>query len=241
MIIPARYDSHRFPGKVLVELKGKEILAWVYESACSSKAKEVCITTDDERVAALGQKLHAKVIMTSPKHSSGTSRIEEATRKLGLKEDDIVVNVQGDEPLMHPANIDQLAKILKDKPFYDMASLTAPITNTKELHNINCVKAIADKEGKALYFSRNVIPWARDDEEDLPGIWQRHLGIYSYRVGFLAKYVKWDECSYERTEKLEQLRALYNGANIALSVADKVPPPGIDTPEDLRNLENLIK
>lgn len=239
VIIPARYDSMRFPGKMLVKLKGKEILAWVYEKACLSNAGAVHIATDDERIAELCSKINAPVVMTSNKHNSGTDRVHEAAQSIGLDDDDIVVNVQGDEPLLAHANINQLAGLLQNNHDFPMASLTTPIMNEQELQDPNCVKAVQDISGRALYFSRHIIP--AGDFEAQSKIWQRHLGVYAYRMGFLTKYVSWKPSIYEKQEKLEQLRALSNGIPILLAPAQEVSPPGIDTPADLKHLEELIK
>lgn len=243
VIIPARYDSQRFPGKLLMKLKGKEILAWVYERACASRAAEVYIATDDERIAELCNSLSAKVIMTSKDHSSGTSRIHEAAEKINCDSEEIIVNVQGDEPLLATENIDRLAEMLDTNLQCDMASLTAPIATEAELNNPNCVKALTDRDGLALYFSRSPVPHSGGKlKESLPSqLWQRHLGIYAYRMSFLSQYTQWEECAYERVEKLEQLRAIYNGAKILLATTKEVPLLSIDTPADLKHLENLIK
>ncbi len=239
IIIPARYDSSRFPGKMLAKLRGKEILAWVYERALLSNADKVYIATDDNRIAEFCTNINAPVVMTSSKHNSGTDRVHEAAQSIGLNGDDLIINVQGDEPLLPPANINQLANLLHSKPDFSMASLTTPIKDEEELKDPNCVKVTQDLSGRALYFSRNIIPAA--DFIPKSDIWQRHLGIYAYRMEFLTQYVNWGLCEYERQEKLEQLRALYNGASILLAPAQEISPPGIDTPADLKYLEESIK
>ena len=253
VIIPARYASARFPGKLLAKLKGKHIIAWVYEKAMLSNASEVYVATDDERIAAVCNDLSAKVIMTSSSHTSGTSRIYEAAQKINLPDEQIIINVQGDEPLLSAKNINQLADMLMTSPDYDMASLTAPINDDKELADPNCVKALSDVNGRAIYFSRSPVPFTRppftrseessqtqkQPSSNHDNIFQRHLGIYGYRMSFLAKYVDWKPCVYEELEKLEQLRAIYYGAAILLAEAQEVPPPGVDSPEDLAALEKL--
>lgn len=239
VIIPARYESSRFPGKMLAKLRDKEILAWVYEKAKASNAKSVHIATDDDRIVDLCNKIGAPVVMTSTEHKSGTDRVHEAAKSIGLTGGDIVVNVQGDEPLLPPENINQLATLLTNTPSSKMASLTTPILNEEELKDPNCVKALQDKNGKALYFSRTAIPAGDFVAES--NIWQRHLGIYAYRMDFLTEYVRWEASSYEKQEKLEQLRALYNGTPIVLAQAQAITPPGVDTPADLQHLEKTLK
>ena len=258
VIIPARYASVRFPGKLLAKLKGRHIISWVYEKAMLSNASEVYVATDDERIAAVCNDLSAKVIMTSSSHTSGTSRIYEAAQKINLPDERIIINVQGDEPLLSAKNINQLADMLMTSPDYDMASLTAPIRDDKELKDPNCVKALSDVNGRAIYFSRSPVPFTRPPFTRPPftrsgessqtqdqlssnhdNIFQRHLGIYGYRMSFLAKYVNWKPCVYEELEKLEQLRAIYYGAAILLAEAQEIPPPGVDSPEDLAALEKL--
>ncbi len=244
VIIPARYDSSRFPGKLLTKLRGKEVLAWVYEKAMLSNASKVCIATDDVRIADFCNKLNAPVVMTSTKHSSGTERVHEAAHKMGLGGKDLVINVQGDEPLLPPTNINQLADLLIEHQDFPMASLTTPILDERELRDPNCVKAVKDANGRALYFSRSIIPGGFDtagaSKDSMANIWHRHLGIYAYRMSFLTQYVNWDECTYEKLEKLEQLRAIYNGAAILLATAKEITPPGIDTPADLIALEEYV-
>ena len=248
VIIPARYASVRFPGKLLAKLKGRHIISWVYEKAMLSNASEVYVATDDERIAAVCNDLSAKVIMTSSSHTSGTSRIYEAAQKINLPDERVIINVQGDEPLLSAKNINQLADMLMTSPGYDMASLTAPIQDDKELADPNCVKALSDVNGRAIYFSRSSVPFSRSGESvqtqqqlssSHDNIFQRHLGIYGYRMSFLAKYVNWKPCVYEELEKLEQLRAIYYGAAILLAEAQEIPPPGVDSPEDLAALEKL--
>lgn len=236
VIIPARYESHRFPGKVLARIAGKSMLQYVYEQACRSQASSIYIATDDERIAAAAADFEARIIMTSRKLASGTERVFAAASALQLGEDSLIVNVQGDEPLLPPENINQVAAVLnKDM---DMASLLAPIENDEQLKNENCVKVVSDHQGRALYFSRAVIPHSHSRATF--AYWQRHIGIYAYRMGFLNKYVHWKPCAAEKLEQLEQLRALYYGATIQLAVAQTPPPPGIDTPADLKTVEELL-
>lgn len=239
VIIPARYNSVRFPGKPLAKLKGKPLLSYVYERAMLSDASKVYIATDDKRIAELCTKINAPVVMTSVSHSSGTSRIYEAAQKLNTPMQTIIVNIQGDEPLLAEKNINQLANLLAANPEFDMASLTAPITNFQEMTDPNCVKVLSDVNGKAIYFSRSSIPFMVNKQDlSISAITQRHLGIYAYKKSFLRKYNLWQACAYEKLEKLEQLRAIYYGASIILEQAVAIPPPGVDTPQDLEKLEN---
>ncbi len=237
VIIPARYASNRFPGKVLTKIAGKPMLQYVYELACLSKASSVYIATDDHRVERLAKELGAPVIMTDANLASGTERVYEAAKILGLSADSLIVNVQGDEPLLPAENINQVASLLTGE--VDMASLTAPITARAELENRNCVKLVMDKNKRALFFSRAVIPY--DSGKGNLSHWHRHLGIYAYRLAFLAQYVSWQPSPYEELEQLEQLRALYYGATIQLASARVVPPAGVDDPTDIERIEALLK
>ena len=236
VIIPARYNSQRFPGKVLVRIGGKTVLQHVYEKACLSQASAVYVATDDERVASEASSFQASVIMTSSHLASGTERVFAAASILGLEQNCPIVNVQGDEPLLPPENISQVAALLCDA--VDMASLVVPIESDDELRSNSCVKVVSNEQEQALYFSRSIIPHS-SCEHDIT-IWQRHLGIYAYKMSFLQRYVHWKPCIYEKVEKLEQLRALYYGATIQLAVARISPPPGIDEPQDVARIEKLL-
>lgn len=248
IIIPARYDSSRFPGKPLALLQGKTMLEHVYRRACKSEANRVLIATDDTRIAEQAANWDAEVCMTATTHASGTDRLQQAVEKLGFAADEIVVNVQGDEPLIPPTIINQVANNLKANSNASIATLCEPIDDIETLNNPNVVKVIADKHGMALYFSRAPIPWARDNfsgklsEQSMPEefTWQRHIGIYAYRVSLLNSYVKWQVAPIEKIESLEQLRAMWNGARIHVEVAKECPPAGVDTPEDLQRLEQLM-
>ena len=237
VIIPARYASSRFPGKPLARLGGKPMLLWVYELALKSQARHVHIATDDERIAEVARTAGASVVMTPTTLASGTERAHAAAQQLRLPPETIIVNVQGDEPRLPPAHINQVAQLLHAHPKADMTSLSVPIEDPDQLSDRNCVKVVCDCEGRALFFSRAAIPFAADAKDTLrQGIWRRHLGIYAYRLAFLNKYVGWPRSAYEQIENLEQLRALYHGA-YALLATTKAGPPGVDTPEDLRRLE----
>jgi|JTFN01.1.fsa_nt_gb 3-deoxy-manno-octulosonate cytidylyltransferase (CMP-KDO synthetase) len=249
VVIPARYASSRFPGKPLADLAGKPMLQHVYERACESEAVRVIVATDDERIAEVARNFGAEVCMTSSDHPSGTDRLQEVVHTLGFYADDIVVNVQGDEPLIPPRIINQVAHNLMAMPMAGIATLSEPIDTVEALTNPNVVKVVTDHQGMALYFSRAPIPWPRDSfmheagranmPEGFP--WQRHIGLYAYRVKLLNDFVRWPPAALEQTECLEQLRALWNGVGIHVDAADEAPPAGVDTPEDLARIRHLLE
>ena len=248
VVIPARYASTRFPGKPLAELGGKPMIAHVYERACESEASRVVVATDDERIAAVAEGFGAEVVMTSADHPSGTDRLQEVAQKLGFFADEIIVNVQGDEPLIPAKIINQVAHNLAARPEAAISTLAEPIETVEALLNPNVVKVVTDREGMALYFSRAPIAWPRDAMiknvrlTELPDSfsWRRHIGMYAYRVRFLNDYVSWPPAPIETCESLEQLRALWNGAKIHVDNALIAPPTGVDTPEDLERLRALM-
>lgn len=219
----------------------------VFEQAKKSQASRVCVATDDARIVDAVTAFGGEAVMTSSDHETGTDRIHEAALNLGLLEQDIVVNVQGDEPLIPPEVIDEVADAIS--PEAEMATLCEVITSSRDIANPNVVKVVMSSESHALYFSRAPMPWDRDawsggvpDSEApvTPGPWHRHLGIYAYTRGMLDRFVRWPVSGLESTEKLEQLRVLENGGRIAISVASCRIPPGIDVPEDLqRTLKEL--
>ena len=242
VVIPARYASTRLPGKALLPLAGKPMLQWVHERAGKSRASEVIVATDDARISSAAQTFGASVVMTAATHASGTDRIAEVARVRNWGENDVVVNVQGDEPLIPPALIDQVAGLLLDNANAHMATLGAPLTQLDQLMDPNVVKVVMDATGRALYFSRAPIPWSRDtapsgltSQTSFSGA-RRHIGIYAYRVGALLKLASLAPTPLENMEKLEQLRALENGFEIR--VADAVEPPGpdVNTPEDVERV-----
>jgi 3-deoxy-manno-octulosonate cytidylyltransferase (CMP-KDO synthetase) len=247
VVIPARFASTRLPGKALLPMAGKPMLQWVCERAGQSRASEVIVATDDSRIASAAQSFGATVAMTAATHVSGTDRIAEVARTHGWSESDIVVNVQGDEPLIPPALIDQVAGLLHANAAAHMATLCTPLARLEELLDPNVVKVVAGTSGRALYFSRAPIPWHRDcapaglaSQASFAGA-RRHIGIYAYRVGALLRLAAWPPTPLENAEKLEQLRALENGFDIR--VADSVEPagPDVNTPEDLeRVLKHLL-
>ena len=244
-LIPSRFGSSRFPGKPLAVLAGKPLVAWVVEAVSRAKTPDaVVVATDDERIAAAVRERGGTAVMTPSDLPSGTDRIACAAREfLGgdFGDDDILVNVQGDEPLIDPALIDALAGRLKDDAKWDMATAVAPISDAKDLAAKSVVKVVLDREDGALYFSRAQIPFDRDGEPDIgSGLYVRHLGIYAYRGGFLKRYIAEPPCALEMTEKLEQLRALWMGAKIAV-VRTTDTGVGVDTPEDAARVEKLLE
>jgi len=245
-VIPARYASTRLPGKPLQDIAGKPMVQHVWEQACKSGATQVVIATDDARIVEACQAFGAKVLLTRVDHNSGTDRLAEVAAALGLEADAIVVNVQGDEPLVPPAIIDQVAANLANNPQAAIATLAEPIEDVAALFNPNVVKVASDLNGLALTFSRAPLPWPRDafaaDRDSLPaGVpYRRHIGIYAYRAGFLQDFVAWGPCWLENTECLEQLRALWHGVRIHVADALEAPPAGVDTQEDLDRVRRLL-
>jgi len=227
--IPARYGSTRFPGKVLARDTGKYLIQHTYEQACRAKRLEkIIIATDDEKVAAAAQSFGAEAVMTSAEHSSGTDRIAEAVADIDVE---IVVNLQADEPEIDPANIDYLAQLLLENPGYPMATLAAGFEDAEQVADPNIVKVVLAGDGSAVYFSRWPIPYDREKAGvGEVGQYLRHLGIYAYRKDFLMKITTLPQTPLEKTEKLEQLRALENGYKILVGRVRHVCP-GIDTPE----------
>lgn len=243
VVIPARYDSSRLPGKPLADIGGKPMVQWVYERAQASGAKQVIVATDDERVENVVTGFSGEVCMTAKEHTSGTERLAEVVEKYAFSDDTIIVNVQGDEPMIPSVNITQLAENLAklSDTNVGMATLAEPISSYAELSNPNAVKVVTDKDGLALYFSRSVMPFDRDGEQGaLNYDYLRHIGIYAYRAGFIKKYVSWPVSQLEQIESLEQLRVLWQGENIHVDAAIEPPPVGVDTPEDLEQVRRLV-
>jgi 3-deoxy-manno-octulosonate cytidylyltransferase (CMP-KDO synthetase) len=248
VVIPARYSSSRLPGKPLKDIAGKPMIQHVYERALQSEAKDVIIATDDPRIEDAAKAFGAHVVMTNPDHASGTDRLQEVVSKLNYYADDIVVNVQGDEPLIPARVINQVAHNLAAEKDASISTLYEPIETIADVINPNIVKVVTDNSDFALYFSRAPIPFARDSfgqefknlltQTEMPeGVsFKRHIGIYGYRVNLLNNFVKWPAAPVEDTECLEQLRALWNGARIHVALADEIPPGGVDTPEDLERV-----
>lgn len=247
VVIPARYASSRFPGKPLQDIAGQPMIQRVWQQAQKSAAQQVVIATDDQRIFDVCQGFGATVVMTRDDHESGTDRLAEVAQSMGWPAEAIVVNVQGDEPLIPPAVVNQVADNLAQHPETAMATLAEPINDMASLMNNNVVKVLSDKNGLALTFSRAPLPWARDAFISQPDVlpahvpYRRHIGIYAYRVGFLQRFVEWGPCWLELTECLEQLRALWHGEQIHVADAIETPPHGVDTPEDLQRIRELFK
>ncbi|MFZ7200489.1 3-deoxy-manno-octulosonate cytidylyltransferase [Avibacterium avium] len=249
VIIPARFASSRLPGKPLADIAGKPMIAHVWQKAQQSGASRVVVATDNQAVAQAVQAFGGEVCMTSEHHNSGTERLAEVVEKLALADDEIVVNIQGDEPLIPPVIVQQVADNLA-KNGVKMATLAVPLNDAEELFNPNVVKAVADQSGNVLYFSRAPIPWNRDqfaglsDEQKTQLVLQsqylRHIGIYAYRAGFIKQYVQWQPSALENIESLEQLRVLWYGEKIHIDLAKEVPAVGVDTPEDLEKVRAIL-
>jgi 3-deoxy-manno-octulosonate cytidylyltransferase (CMP-KDO synthetase) len=246
VLIPARYASTRLPGKPLADIAGKPMIVRVAERATASGAVRVVVATDDERVRAAVADHGIAVCMTRADHPTGTDRLAEAAATLGLADDEIVVNVQGDEPLLDAALIRGVASLLRSRADAAIATACHPIEDVAEAFNPNVVKVVLDHAGHALYFSRATIPWARDafaqSRTQLPpGLpLYRHYGLYAYRVAFLRAFPGLEPAPVERFEALEQLRALWHGYRIVVAVTHGTPAPGIDTPEDLARVRALF-
>ena len=246
VIIPARYASSRLPGKPLRQIAGKPMLQSVFEVAQTSGADQVIVATDDERIEQAARSFGADVCITSADHPSGTDRLAEVVTLRGLPEDTIIVNLQGDEPLMPPALVRQVAEELASQEDARIATVATPLLAVGEYFDPNVVKVVTDCNGYALTFSRAPIPWDRDLLQDgtqaLPvGIQpMRHIGLYAYRVGYLQSYADMQTCALEQAEQLEQLRALWYGEKILVATASQRPGPGVDTEEDLQIAEELM-
>jgi 3-deoxy-manno-octulosonate cytidylyltransferase (CMP-KDO synthetase) len=242
VIIPARYHSSRLPGKPMLDIAGKPMLLHVVDRARASKARSVHVATDDERIARLCEQEGVSVCMTSSLHTTGTDRIEEAARLLQLDDNAIVVNVQGDEPLIPPAVINQVAENLAARPEVGICTLHTPVVSLDEFLNPNAVKLVTDLQGRVLYFSRAPIPHARDEAASASvQTAMRHVGLYAYRVSVLRLFVAWPPSALEQLEKLEQLRAMSNGVPIHAGLCCEPIPAGVDTPEDLAAVRQLLE
>ncbi len=238
VIIPARYNSSRLPGKVLLDIKGKPMLQHVYERAMESGADSVVIATDDQRVSKVAQGFGAKVCMTSPEHQSGTERIAEAALTLDYSPDEIIVNLQGDQPLMLPQAIRQVAEDLEKHDNVKVSSICERFTDGADLFNPSVVKVVLNRRNFAMYFSRAPIPWDIEKFKNKDHISSndqhyRHAGLYAYRVSFLQEYIEWTSCHLERFESLEQLRILWNGMRIHMVISKDKIPLEVNTQEDL--------
>ncbi|WP_039056347.1 3-deoxy-manno-octulosonate cytidylyltransferase [Enterobacter sp. Bisph1] len=244
VIIPARYASTRLPGKPLVDINGKPMVVHVLERARESGAERIIVATDNEEVMRAVQAVGGEVCMTRADHQSGTERLAEVVEKCGFSDDTVIVNVQGDEPMIPPAIIRQVAENLAARDV-GMATLAVPIHSAEEAFNPNAVKVVMDAEGYALYFSRATIPWDRDrfaqSRQTIGDTFLRHIGIYGYRAGFIRRYVNWQASPLEQIEMLEQLRVLWYGEKIHVDVASVVPGTGVDTPDDLERVRQELR
>ncbi|MGA2398305.1 MAG: 3-deoxy-manno-octulosonate cytidylyltransferase [Steroidobacteraceae bacterium] len=245
VVIPARFGASRLAGKPLVDLAGRPLIRWVWECARASGAATVIVATDDARVRSVAATFGADVAMTSPQHISGTDRIAEVVRARGLLPEAIVVNLQGDEPLMPAAVPARVAAALAQHPECGIATAAAPISSLADFLDPSCVKALRGGNGEALYFSRASVPWPRDKvvggrPSDFTHAW-RHIGIYAYRVKSLLEFAGWPPTPLETVEKLEQLRALEHGMRVYVVALEEAPPAGVDTPEDLERVRALLQ
>lgn len=246
VVIPARYAATRLPGKPLALIGGRPMIHWVWERAIASGAGQVLVATDHDAVASTCKGFGAETCMTDPALASGTDRIAAVAAQRGWDENTIVVNVQGDEPLLPPALIRQAAELLLLHPDAEVGTLGTPIHDLEEYLDPNIVKLVMRADGAALYFSRAPVPWHRDGAPAGLGSQQRHasamrhLGIYSYRVGALQRLAATSPCRLEEIERLEQLRAMWLGMRIQADVAVEIPPPGVDTPSDLERVNRLL-
>jgi 3-deoxy-manno-octulosonate cytidylyltransferase (CMP-KDO synthetase) len=247
VVIPARYASTRLPGKPLLNIAGKPMIAHVCQRALEADAEQIIVATDDERIFQTVCELGIEAVMTRSDHQSGTERIAEVAQLCGWADSEIIVNLQGDEPLIPSVIIREAASALAGQQQAGIATLAAKIIDVKEIFNPNAVKVVLNKAGYALYFSRAPIPWERDtfclpdrkiSGHQLPYL--RHIGLYAYRVGFLKQYCSWDASPLESVEALEQLRILWHGQAVLVKIVDQSPEGGVDTQEDLRRVERAL-
>jgi len=252
VVIPARFASTRLPGKPLLQIADKPMIQHVFERAQESGAERIIVATDDARIQTVVEAFGGEVVLTEKEHQSGTDRIAEVARRHEFADDQIVVNLQGDEPLMEGRFIRLVAENLATTPEASMSTACVKVSSVVELFNPNVVKVVRDKAGMALYFSRATIPWNRDEFAQWPDLqsqqsmpknaaYFRHIGLYAYRVGFLQQFTRWQACELEQTESLEQLRVLWHGGRIHVAELDEVPPPGVDTEADLEAVRAIMQ
>ena len=244
IVIPARFASSRLPGKPLLLIHGRPMILRVVDQAKKVAGfDDLCVATDDPRIAAVCQAEGVDVVITHPEHPSGTDRLSEVARIKGWAADDVIVNVQGDEPLLPAQLVQQVTQLLLDHPQCSMSTLCEPIHQLDEFQRDSIVKVVMNKRNEALYFSRATIPYDRDGAKQAVSTLHtqafRHLGLYAYRVKLLQEYVTWEQGNLEKLESLEQLRVLENGHRIAIDVAEANLPPGVDTQADLDRLNTL--
>ena len=240
VVIPARYASTRLHGKPLLNIAGKPMIVHVCERAAQAGAEDIIVATDDTRIFDTVTELGIKAVMTRADHQSGTERIAEVAQLCGWAENDIIVNLQGDEPLIPPAYIREVAFALAGQSQAGIATLAAKILDEEEVFNPNAVKVVLDKNNYALYFSRAPIPYCRDEKNRSSTLYLRHIGMYAYTVAFLNRYCSWQASPLEVIESLEQLRILWHGDKVLVKVVDKTPEAGVDTPEDLLRVERVL-
>ena len=241
IIIPARYDSSRFPGKPLADIHGKPMIQRVYEAAVDAGASEVVIATDSTLIGMAAEEFGAPVCMTLEQHTTGTDRLCEVVDKLEWTNETVVVNLQGDEPLMPPAIVNQVAINLIRNSEAGCATLYTGLSS-EDAGDPNVVKVVTDAKDYALYFSRSVIPYIRDTEDAAVAglVYKKHIGLYAYKVDLLKKFKTMQSCELEQAEKLEQLRLMWHGVKIHVALASSIPGHGVDTPEDLERVKSAI-
>ena len=240
VVIPARLGSTRLPRKPLADIGGKPMVIRVAERAKQSLAQSVVVATDSPEIQAACDEHRIECLLTSPDHPTGTDRIAEVAELLKLPANTLVVNVQGDEPLIPPELINEVAQTLANHSQCAISTVAVPIKDETEITNPNVVKVVLNRHGEALYFSRAPIPFVRDRETTQKIDHLRHLGIYAYRADFLQAFTRLEPAPPEQAEALEQLRALWNGYRIAVHIADQAPPAGVDTPEDLERVRQVL-
>jgi len=240
IVIPARMASERLPGKPLARIGSRSLIECVWRRARAAAARSVVIATDSADIVSAAQAFGAEVLLTSERHASGSDRIAECADRLGWDDAELIVNLQGDEPLMPPECLDQVARLLERNAGADVASLYLPVTDPAEAHDPNVVKVVTDAAGRALYFSRAPIPFERDPHAADRAGWKRHVGLYAYRAGALRAFTRTEPAALERTEKLEQLRFLESGRIIVMGRALAPVPAGVDTPADLERVRRLL-
>lgn len=240
VVIPARLGSTRLPRKPLADIGGKPMVIRVAERAKLSLAQSVVVATDSPEIQAACDEYRIECLLTSADHPTGTDRIAEVAQLLKLPSNTLIVNVQGDEPLIPPELINQVASTLAEHDQCAISTVAVPITDASEINNPNVVKVVLNRSDEALYFSRAPIPFVRDPQSSQQTVHLRHLGIYAYRADFLQAYTRLEPAPPEQAEALEQLRALWNGYRIAVHTASEAPPAGVDTPEDLERVRQLL-
>ncbi|NOY17317.1 MAG: 3-deoxy-manno-octulosonate cytidylyltransferase [Gammaproteobacteria bacterium] len=241
IIIPARFESTRLPGKPLLDIAGKPMIQHVYERAMETGAASVTVATDNLQVEEVVRGFGGNACLTSDRHVSGTDRLAEAAQIIGLSDNDLVVNLQGDEPLMSASLITQVAETLKNDKQAVVATASIQIDDLAQISDPNVVKVVVDSAGHALYFSRSTIPCLRDLDSNHEHKVFRHIGLYAYRSGYLAEFTQLEPCTLEQVEALEQLRVLWHGGKIAVMETTEDPGHGVDTPEDLQRARGLFE